>query len=64
MKCMKNESLETYQEKKKLEKGLKNLKEEVWSEKESVWEMNRHGQIERDQRNEKWIAKRKYIHPQ
>ena len=59
---MKNESLETYQEKKKLEKGLKNLKEEVWSEKESVWEMNRHGQIERDQRNEKWIAKRKYIH--
>ena len=62
MKCMKNESLETYQEKKKLEKGLKNLKEEVWSEKESVWEMNRHGQIERDQRNEKWIAKRKYIH--
>ena len=43
---MKNESLETYQEKKKLEKGLKNLKEEVWSEKESVWEMNRHGQIE------------------
>ena len=61
---MKNESLETYQEKKKLEKGLKNLKEEVWSEKESVWEMNRNGQIERDQRNEKWIAKRKYIHPQ
>ena len=27
-----------------------------------MWEMNRRGQIERDQRNEKWIAKRKYIH--
>ena len=26
MKCMKNERLETYQEKKNLEKGLKNLK--------------------------------------
>ena len=45
---MKNESLETYQEKKNLEKGLKNLKEEVWSEKESVWEMNMRKQIERD----------------
>ena len=49
---------------KKLEKGLKNLKEEVWSEIESVWEMNRRGQIERDRRNEKWIAKREYINPQ
>ena len=64
MKCMKNERLETYQERKKLEKGLKNLKEEVWSEIESVWEMNRRGQIERDRRNEKWIAKREYINPQ
>ena len=53
MKCMKNESLETYQEKKNLDKGLKNLKEEVWSERESTWEMNRRGQIERDRRNEK-----------
>ena len=61
---MKNERLETYQERKKLEKGLKNLKEEVWSEIESVWEMNRRGQIERDRRNEKWIAKREYINPQ
>ena len=60
---MKNESLETYQEKRKLEKGLKNLKEEVWSERESVWEMNRRGQIERDQRNEKWIMKKVYIDP-
>ena len=56
MKCMNNESLETYQEKKILEKGLKNLKEEVWSERESVWGMNRRRQIERDRRNEKWIA--------
>ena len=60
---MKNESLETYQEKKNLEKGLKNLKIEVWSERESVWEMNRRGQIERDRRNEKWIAKGEYIDP-
>ena len=43
---------------------MKNLKEEVWSERESVWEMNRHGQIERDRRNEKWIAKKVYIDPQ
>ena len=61
---MKNERLETYQEKKNLEKGLKNLKEEVWSEREIVWEMNRCGQIKRDRRNEKWIAKREYIDPQ
>ena len=63
MKCMKNESLETYQEKKNLEKCLKNLNEEVWSERESVWEMNRHEQIERDQRNENRIAKNEYINP-
>ena len=61
---MKNERLETYQEKKNLEKGLKNLKEEVWSEREIVWEMNRCGQIKRDRRNEKWIAKRECIDPQ
>ena len=64
MKCMKNERLGTYQEKKNLEKGLKNLKEEVWSEREIVWEMNRCGQIKRDRRNEKRIAKREYIDPQ
>ena len=58
---MKNENLETYKEKKNLEKGLKNLKEKVWSERESVWKMNRCGQIKRDRRNEKWIAKREYI---
>ena len=64
MKCMKNESLETYQEKKNLDKGLKNLKEEVWSDRESVWEMNRRGQIERDRRNEIRIVKKLYIDPQ
>ena len=46
---------------KKLEKITK---EEVWSKRESVWEMNRCGQIERDQRNEKQIAKKVYIDPQ
>ena len=61
---MKNENLETYKEKKNLEKCLKNLNEEVQSERESVWEMNRRGQIERDRRNEKWIVKREYIDPQ
>ena len=46
---MKNERLEAYQEKKFL-KNLKITEEEVWSERDSVWEMNRCGQIERDQR--------------
>ena len=41
----------------KLEKAWRNLEEEVGSERESVWEMNRCGQIERDRRNEKWIVK-------
>ena len=30
----------------KLEKAWRILEEQVWSEKESVWEMNSHGQIE------------------
>ena len=29
----------------------------------SVWEMNSHGQIERDRRNERRIAIEKYIDP-
>ena len=59
-----NERIEAYQVKKNLN-NLKNmLEEEVRSERESVWEMNRRGQIERDRRNEKWIAKREYIDPQ
>ena len=41
---------------------MKKLKE-LWSEKESVWEMNSSGQIERDQRNERRIAIEKYIDP-
>ena len=63
MKYMKNKRLETYQEKKNLEKAWKITKEEVWSERESVWEMNKCGQIERDQRNENRIAKNEYIDP-
>ena len=46
---------------KKLEKITK---VEVWSERESVWEMNRCGQIERDRRNEKLTTKKVYIDPQ
>ena len=45
---------------KKLEKITK---EEVWSKRESVWEMNRCGQIERDRRNENRIVKKEYIDP-
>ena len=63
MKCMKNKRLETYKEKKNLEKAWKITKEDVWSERESVWEMNRCGQIERDQRNENQITKKVYIDP-
>ena len=45
----------------KLEKAWRILEEEVWSEKESVWEMNSCGQIERDRRNERRIMIEKYI---
>ena len=37
MKCIKNKRLETYQEKKNLEKAWKITKEEVWSERESMF---------------------------
>ena len=47
----------------KLEKAWRNLKEEVWNERKSVWEMNRRGQIERDRRNERRIAKDVKIEP-
>ena len=47
-----------------LEKAWKITEEEVWSERDSVWEMNRCGQIERDRRNENRIAKNEYIDPQ
>ena len=47
----------------KLEKAWRILKEEVWSEKESVWEMNSRGQIKRDRRNERRIVKEEYIDP-
>ena len=63
MKCMKNERLVTYQEKKKLKKSWKITKEEVWSERDGVWEMNRCGQIKRDRRNENQIAKKWIYRP-
>ena len=37
MKCMKNKILETYQEKKNLEKAWEITKEKVWSERERVF---------------------------
>ena len=40
------------------------LEEEARSERESVWEMNRCGLIERDGGNENQIAKNLYIDPQ
>ena len=61
MKCMKNEKLETYQEKKNFEKSQRKRFEV--RERESVWGMNRCGQIERDRRNENQIAKNEYIGP-
>ena len=48
----------------KLDETRKMLEEEVRSERESVWEMNRCGQIERDRGNENWIVKNIYIDPQ
>ena len=47
---------------KKLEKSQRKRFEV--RERESVWEMNRCGQIERDRRNENRIAKKVYIDPQ
>ena len=60
---MNKEGLDAYQVLKKLEKAWRILEEQVWTEKESVWEMNSHGQIEKDRRNEKRIAMEKYIDP-
>ena len=57
MKYMNKEGLEAYQVKKNLKKLEKKLEEEVGSEGESVWEMNRREQIKRDRRNERRIAK-------
>ena len=60
---MKNERLEAYQEMKILKKLEKSQRKEVGSERDSVWEMNRCRQIERDRRNENRIAKNEYIGP-
>ena len=59
-----NERIEAYQVKKSLINLKKMLEEEVRSERDSVWEMNRCKQIERDRRNENRIAKNEYIDPQ
>ena len=59
-----NERIEAYQVKKCMINLEKMLEEEVRSERESVWEMNRCGQIERDRGNENRIAKNLYIDPQ
>ena len=55
------ERIRSLPSKEKLEKAWRILEEEVWSEKESVWEMNSCGQIERDRRNERRIMIEKYI---
>ena len=57
------ERIRSLPSKEKLEKGWRILEEEVWSENESVWEMNSCGQIERDRRNERRIAMEEYIDP-
>ena len=43
MKCMKNERLEAYQDKRILKKLEKSQRKRFLSEKESIWEMNRCG---------------------
>ena len=57
------ERIRSLPSKDKLEKAWRILEEEVWSENESVWEMNNHRHIEKDRRNERRIAKEKYINP-
>ena len=57
------ERIRSLPSKEKLEKDWRILEEQVWSEKESVWEMNSRGQIERDRRNERRIAMEEYIDP-
>ena len=59
-----SERIKAYQVKKNLIKLEILHAEEVRSERESVWEMNKCGQVERDRRNENQIAKNKYIAPQ
>ena len=61
MKCMNVRGLEAYQGKRFLKNFEESLKNKVWSERDSVWEMNKCGQIERDQRNENRIMKNEYI---
>ena len=57
------ERIRSLPSKEKLEKAWRILEEQVWSEKESVWEMNNRGQIERNRRNERRISMEEYIDP-
>ena len=57
------EMIRSLPSKEKLEKAWRILEEQVWSENESVWEMNSRGQIERDRRNERRIVMKEYIDP-
>ena len=57
------EMIRSLPSKAKLEKAWRILEEQVWSENESVWEMNSRGQIEIDRRNERRIAMKEYIDP-
>ena len=59
-----SERIKAYQVKKNLIKLEILREEEVRSERESVWEMNRCKQIERDRGNENQIAKNLDIDPQ
>ena len=61
---MKNERLEAYQEKKILKKLENHRGRGLERERDSVWEMNRCRQIERDRRNENRIMKNEYIDTQ
>ena len=59
---MNEKGLGAYQVKRNLKKLEESLRKR-FGMKRSVWEMNSCGQIERDQRNERRIAKEKYIDP-
>ena len=63
MKCMNRKGLGAYQVKRNLKKLEESLRKRFEVKKESVWEMNNRGQIERDRRNERRIVIEKYIDP-
>ena len=57
---MNEKGLGAYQVRRNLKKLEESLRKR-FGEKESVWERNSRGQIERDRRNERRIAIEKYI---